>query len=180
MPTGNIRIRRLSPNDFQHLAEIYCICFAGKPWFEVYQAEEVADEIKEVYSWKDAVMVVAEVNDVVVGAAWSFSVWRKPDVMALVNMHPIFPYISEIFVSPEHQGQGIAKRMVDRLLDCLVDIRFGVVRTSVNQPIIIRMFEGFGWKIVATENVVSNKCLNGVVQSAPDKRVILAGRIPNS
>ncbi len=175
-----VRVRRLSLDDIPRLAVIYCICFAGAPWFEIFEPEEVVAEIREVYSWRDAVMVVAEIDGVVVGAAWSFCVRRKKDVMALVRVHPICPYVSEIFVDPAYQGHGVAKAMVDRLLDCLVDIKTGVVRTSVNQPIIIRMFEKLGWSIVATEEVTSQKCIDGVAIDAPDTRVILVGRIPGS
>lgn len=175
-----VRIRRLSLDDVALLATIYCVCFGGAPWFEVYNAEEVAEEIREVFSWPDSVMVVAEVDGIIVGAAWSFSVRRKKDVMGLVAVHPVCPYVSEIFVDPAYQGHGIAQKMVDRLLDCLVDIKVGVVRTSVNQPIIIRMFQKLGWKIVATEEVVSRKCIDGVSADSPDTRVILVGRVPNT
>lgn len=175
-----VRVRRLSLDDVARLAIIYCVCFGGAPWFEVYNVDDVAAEIREVLSWPDAVMVVAEVDGVIVGAAWSFCVRRKKDVMDLVSVRPICPYISEIFVDPEYRGHGVAKQMVDRLLDCLVDIKTGVVRTSVNQPIIIRMFEALGWTIVATEDVMSQKCIDGVTTDAPDTRVILVGRIPGN
>lgn len=178
--SSRVRVRRLSLNDVVRLAIIYCICFGGAPWFEVYDVEEVIAEIREVFSWPDAVMVVAEIDGVIVGAAWSFSVRRKKDVMDLITVDPTCPYISEIFVDPAFWGNGVAQKMVDRLLDCLVDIDTGVVRTSINQPIIIRMFEKIGWTIVATEEVTSQKCIDGVITDTPDTRVILVGRIPNS
>jgi predicted GNAT family acetyltransferase len=137
---------------------------------------EVVGEILEVASWEEAVIRVATFDGLIVGAAWSYNVGRKVDVMKTAQVSPEATYIAEIFVSSVVRGRGVARDLVDSLLSHS-PVERGVVRTSVAQPIIIRLFERLGWEIIASETVLSRKCINGVTADLPDERVILTGVI---
>ncbi len=166
-------IRGLQEKDLKKLAKLYAECFAEPPWFEVFNVEDVVQEIALVLAMKDAVTAVAEMHGVVVGAAWGFEVRREADVMALAHVPASAFYVSEIFVAASARGQGLARGLVGSLLKRVSGAECGVVRTSVNQPRIIRLFEGLGWKVVSREEVISEKYINGQTLSAPDTRVIL-------
>ena len=180
MPEPTILIRPITLNDVAVLAAIYCVCFAEAPWFEVIALNDAINDMLEVLNRDNAVMVLAEIDGVPVGAAWLFNVEHKADVMELANIPPQSPYISEIFVSPAARGRGIARAMVETLLKSVPNAELGAVRTSVNQPVIIGLFESLGWTIVTTESVESTKCIDGAVTTAPDTRVILVGKIANT
>ncbi len=171
------KIRPLEPTDVEILAAIYCACFAEYPWCEDFTLEEVINEILGVMKYEDAVMAVAEANGSVIGASWLFNLHRKVDVMDLVGIPRTSPYISEIFVAPHARLKGVANALVSNILSRASSPKHGAVRTSVEQPAIIRLFEKLGWKIVTTETVISKKRINGSVVDAPDTRVILVGSV---
>lgn len=170
-------IRPLVSTDIETLAAIYCACFAEPPWYEVFLREEVIADMQGVLDWPDAIMAVAEVDGVLVGAAWLFAISRKPDVFKLAKIPETSPYISEIFVSPSARQNGIARALVADLLSRVRNETQGAVRTSLDQPSIINLFQELGWSIVATETVTSQKHINGKVAEAPDTRVILVGPV---
>lgn len=155
----------------------YCLAFAEPPWFEVYTPADVEQEMQDVLSWDDTIAVAVFIDGRLVGVAYGFAVRRKPDVMALVDVPPEAIYVSEVFVHPEFRGRGIARRLVDALLARTENGSVGVVRTSVNQPIILRLFAERGWEVAARQDVMSEKCIDGVTVTAPDTRVVMVGRI---
>lgn len=156
-------------------AVFYCLAFAEAPWFEVYAPTDVEEEMHTVLSWPDTRAVAVFINNRLVGVAYGFAVHRKPDVMALVDVPPESMYVSEIFVHPDFRGRGVARCLVDGLLERAEGV--GVVRTSVNQPIILRLFAERGWEVAARQDVLSEKCIDGVTVTAPDTRVVMVGRI---
>lgn len=171
-----LTIRTFLRSDIPAAAAIYCPSFAEYPWLEFFAVEDVEREIADVMTWPDAVMAVATINDRIVGAAYGFAVGRKPDVVALVDVAPESFYVSEIFVDRTVRGRGIARQLVDDLLRRVPNLTTGVVRTSVEQPIIQRLFQERGWQIAAEQEVMSEKSIDGQKVTAPDYRVIMVGR----
>lgn len=172
-----LTVRIFLPGDIAAAAAIYCPSFAEYPWLEFFAVEDVEREMADVMTWPDAVMAVAEQDGRVVGAAYGFAVSRKPDVIALVDVPPESFYVSEIFVDHAVRGRGIARSLVDNLLSRLPGVAVGVVRTSVEQPIIQRLFAERDWRIAAEQNVMSEKWVDGQKVVAPDRRIIMTGRL---
>ena len=170
-------IRYLKPSDTEALATIYRACFAEPPWHEEFTQEEVTEDILGVAGHEDSIMAIAEVDGIVIGAAWLFNLHRKPDVLELAKISGVSPYISEIFVSPNARHKGIARALVQEILSKVSNPEYGAVRTSIKQPAIIKLFEKLEWQIVATETVISKKHLDGQIVEAPDTRVILVGSV---
>lgn len=171
-----MEIREFKKEDLLEIVPLYCACFAEPPWNEQFNPIEVTAEMLEVASWPDAVMYTAFEGDRVVGAAYGFDLARKPDVLTLVNPRSRAFYVSEIFVSPATRAKGTATALVDSLLFKALVLGFGsgAVRTSIEQPIIRRLFEKRGWSVVATQTVVSTKVVDGRTVDAPDERIIMA------
>ena len=175
-------IRQAQEKDFPELVALYQNCFAEPPWFEVFDTDELLAEFKEILSWPDAIFLVCEHEGKIVGGATGFSITRKPDVLALIEKRYANAfYFADLFVNPAMRKQGIGKSLVQARynLACFRDFAYGVVRTSVFQPIVRHMYlDQLGYKILAIQDTVSTKIIDGMKQEAPDARVIMAGRFP--
>lgn len=174
-------IRRAEKTDFPKLVQLYQTCFAEPPWFETFDQNELIAEFSEFDSWPDAVFLVCEIDGEVAGASTGFSVIRKSDVCELVS--PEFKkefYFADVFVDPRFRKRGIARALICARREWALAFGFthGVVRTSVQQPIVKHMYlDKLGYKIVAMQETFSTKVINGVSKEAPDTRVIMAGRL---
>lgn len=174
--TRQITVRPFQASDVSELTTLYCGCFAEPPWYEVHAPNEVSAEVHRVAQAPDATLAVALSCGAVIGAAWSYDFERKPGETfgADVPFHAV--YIAEIFVGRETRGLGAARSLVKYLLENTAH-EYGVVRTSVNQPVIIKLFHELGWQIVARETVVSRKYKDGVLADIPDERVMMTGKV---
>jgi GNAT superfamily N-acetyltransferase len=174
-------IRPVTESDFPQLVTLYQNCFAEPPWFEAFDTAELTLEFKEILSWPDAIFLACEIDGRIVGGATGFSVARKQDVLACVsNAYSNGFYFADIFVNASLRNGGIGKRLVEARLRHARELGFthGVVRTSVQQPIVQHLYiDEFGYKIVATQETLSTKVVNGVTQVAPDTRVIMVGKL---
>ncbi len=174
-----MRIRPFTHEDVSQAARLYCTCFAEPPWFESFDPREVTQEMEDILARTDAAAQVAVENGRVVGAAYGFDLATKDDVAALVRPAPPAFYVSEIFVAPDRRVRGTARTMTQALLRQAAAAGYvdGAVRTSVDQPAILRLFAGLGWTVAAEQTVVSPKLVDGQTVHAPDRRVILTGRL---
>ena len=173
-----MQIRKLTEGDVPTASVIYCGCFAEPPWYEAFDPASVAKEMYETMSWSDAVMAAAACDGRLVAAAYGFALRRKPDIIAATGAPPDAFYLAEIFVDPAARLRGLSTRLVEAVLAAArKDAGIGVVRTSVDQPIILHIFRKLGWETAAEQEVVSEKTVDGETVSAPDRRVIMVGRI---
>lgn len=173
-----MEIREFKKSDLIEIVPLYCACFAEPPWNEQFNPIEVTAEILEVAGWPGAFLYTAFEGGRVIGAAYGFNLTHKPDVRGLADPSSSAFYVSEIFVSPTARTKGTATALVDSLLRKAQSYgyRSMVVRTSVEQPIIRRLFEKRGWTVIATQTVLSTKIVDGRAVDAPDERVIMADR----
>jgi GNAT superfamily N-acetyltransferase len=160
---------------------LYCACFAEPPWYEVFEVALVEAEFREYLAMPDAVFLLAEIDGTVVGSSLGFSLGRKSEVACLVGAawERAF-YLSELFVAGSRRHQGIARRLVAERFAAArgQGFRRAVVRTSVDQPVIRRLYASLGFIELARQEVLSAKAVQGEVADQPDQRVILGGRIP--
>ena len=174
-------VRLARSEDLATIIQLYCACFAEPPWFEEFVAAELEAEFREILSWPDAIFLVFDLNGVIAGATVGFSLKRKPDLVALIPFDTSRTfYFSELFVNAHFRRVGIARTLIQERL-ALARLRGftrAAVRTSVNQSIIQHLYlNKLGFNVVATQDVISTKVVNGVKQNVPDKRVIMAGKI---
>ncbi len=178
-------IRLIDPTrDMDRAIELYQTCFAEPPWNERFDEGELRAEFMEKLSWPDAIFLVAEDDDgQVIGGALGFHVCRKPDVCERIpDVDRNSFYVAELFVDPDARVRGVCRKMNSALLE--LARRFGYsrasVRTSVEQGIIRHLFVGgLEFTVVARQDVVSTKWIDGVEQQVPDTRVLMCGAIPN-
>jgi len=173
-----MHIRKFIGSDIPATSVIYCSCFAEPPWFEAFEPASVAQEMSEVMSWPDAVMVAATDGDRLVASAYGYDLGRKPDVLGMTDASSDAFYLAEVFVDPAARHRGLATDLIKGLLAIAgARTETGVVRTSVDQPIIRHLLLKLGWEIVAEQEVVSEKTVDGRIVTSPDRRIILVGRL---
>ena len=174
-----MRVRPFQKMDMAKVVLLYRTCYAEKPWFEYFDPKDVEEEFLEILSWPDAIFLVCEDKGRILGAAIGFSIAHKPDVKALISQSAINGfYFSDLFVDSSKRNHGIGKRLVKARFDLAKrrGFEFGIVRTSVAQPIIQHLYvDQLGYRIVARQETMSTKVINGVTQEAPDTRVIMMG-----
>lgn len=179
----NLQIRK----DIQEVVDLYRRCFAEPPWFEVFDPAELETDLRGDLVRYNAVSVVVEKDEKIVGVGMGFGVRCKDDVKVLLPQeYQDSFYVSELFVDPDYRRQGICQQLVYELFEgaCWRGWAFGggkplaCVRTSINQPAIINLFASRGFKVTARQDVESVKMIDGNEVVVPDTRVILIGRMP--
>lgn len=141
-------IKRFSPE----LAGSLCPD-CGSERTEAYPLTETAEYIFSEWSKPNAIVFLAQVDDIIMGASWAYTTnpielafekWTdEPDlgenVIALLALYGItdeFQYDSETFVRSEYRGFGIGRKLVNRIYDVqqsagLLPI---VQRTRIDSP----------------------------------------------
>ena len=175
----SIDISTLKVSDMPALAIVYAQCFAEAPWNEVFAVDELVAEFSEIASWDDSVLVVAKCGGQIVGGSIGFSMKRKDDICALLQDGNDAFYLAELFVAKPFRCSGVATALVRARAKHAKKLGFtkAVVRTSVDQTIIRRLYAGMGFRVVAEQVVESLKNVNGVPVMATDVRVLIQGTL---
>ncbi len=174
------RIRRYEESDAERVSRLYAECFAEKPWEEKHVLANVIHMFEEIDAWGDSIIHVYEADGYIVGVSVGFDLTRKDDVLKLLPQDLCTGfYLSELFVDPRVRQQGIAHGLIRERF--IVARQYGyqraVVRTSIQQGIIISTYKKMGYAVVATQDVESTKIVDGRPSVVPDRRVILSGPI---
>lgn len=96
---------------FEHLQEygrIYAAAFSGAPWNDPWKAEDAIIHVKEILESPQAYGIECVMDGKVVGF--------------LLGTSMLFHYgrtfeINDLAVDPQYQGNGIAKKLMDRALE---------------------------------------------------------------
>ena len=177
-----MEIRNFQPEtDASELIRLYQTCFAEAPWYEEFFGGQVMLDFGQILNYKKSVFLVAVENNQILGAAAGYPIINKPDVAKLVQEDDTF-YLAELFVRQDARRKGIAKQLVrERFRQAAFQgFYYAYVRTSIDQPAIIDLYQGYFWfKEVARQEVVSlKKIADKHYEHTPDNRVILRGHIP--
>ncbi len=175
-----VHIRPFAVKDAASVASLYCNCFAEPPWFERFDAEVVATEFIDMTTWPDSVILIAENDQEIIGAISGYALHRRADIYKLIpDQISNGYYLAELFVRADQRRFGVAQKLLDACWSSVKAQGYleGVVRTSVNQPIIQHVFKKLGFSVVARQKVASTKFLNGKETLVSDQRVIMRGRI---
>lgn len=177
--------RAYEEGDLAQLVMLYQRCFAEPPWQEVFNSGELAKELADYGRDPQTVLLTVWCGDVLAGATLGFPLNRKPEILQLLD-HLVDRavwsrafYVSEVFVDKSWRRTGIAHQLIEALLKRadVYGYEHGVVRTSVDQPIIQQMFLRKNWRILAGQSVTSTKFINGALLEVPDSRIIIGGWI---
>lgn len=177
-------IRIAYERDIPEMAKSYVRNFAGSPWFEIHDQAETEAMFREFMSWPDSICIVAfDDPGYLVGGGVSFHGCRKYDVWMKVHKKAAYNlYVAELFIDDSARRRGLCKKIVTETFKRAYELGFrdASVRTSVDQPAIIHLFQdGYGYTVEDRQQVVSTKCIGGEMIDAPDERVIMLGKIPN-
>lgn len=176
-----MQIRPFTKQDMQQVIDLYRKCFAESPWFEEFDPEELKQEFSDVLSWPDGIFFVAEEDGRILGGAYGFSLARKTVVFdSAPETHRSGFYLSDLFVDSEHRKQGLAQKLTQHRVASAKAFGFttGVVRTSVNQPIVQHLYIGkLGYTIHCEQEALSTKVYDGVPQEVTDTRIIMIGSL---
>jgi len=173
-----------SETDMERIVALYRACFAEPPWFERFDPAELEAEFREICQWPDALFLV-EIDEEgnIIGAAIGFHVCRKSDVCELIPQGDRNSfYVAELFVDPTRRTRGVCKRLNEAMLRIAQTSGYSrvSVRTSVAQTAIQHLFVArLCCTIVARQDVVSTKWIDGVEEQVPDTRVLMTGSIPD-
>ena len=186
-------VRSVRPEDLPILIGMYIACFAEAPWLEVFTPEEVREDFEHILAMKQNVfLVVCQTpplasspcqggTEGVLGAAIGFPVAEKPPVQAdLPTEDRESFYVAEIFVDRSRRNRLLSLAVTTQLLAAARAIGFDrySVRTSIDQPRIIRLFtDHFEATEVGRQEVTSMKNIDGAMREMPDTRVIMSGPI---
>ena len=176
-----MRIRRFNLLDMAAVVMLYRVCYAEGPWFEFFDPKDVEEEFLEILSWIDSIFLVCEDHGRIVGASIGFPIEHKPDVLAsILQTTSRGFYFADLFVDPSMRNRGIGKYLMQEryAMAMHLEYKIGIVRTSVAQPIIQHLYvDQLGYRIVAKQETLSTKVVDGVTQQATDTRVIMMGNL---
>ncbi len=180
-----MNVRLIDPaRDMDRVIELYMACFAEPPWWERFDEAELRVEFAQTLTWPDAIFLVTEDDDgKVIGGAIGFNVCRKPGVCELIpDSDRNSFYVAELFVDPNARIKGVCRTMTTSMLTRGYYRGFtrASVRTSVEQAIIRHLFvDGLSFKIIARQDVISTKWIDGIERGVPDARILMTGAIPD-
>lgn len=181
-PTLPAFVRLTRREDLPVLVSLYVRAFAEPPWEEENIAFDVRTDF-ERYIAASVVFVSAVADQKVIGGAVAFPIGEMPKVLSLLSATEREDfYMAELFIAPEYRQRRAGYLLTLARMAAGRDRGFRrfAVRTSVNQPAIINMYQRhFGATIAAYDNVVSPKLRNGKRVMEADTRVILVGNIPD-
>ncbi|MBN1585272.1 GNAT family N-acetyltransferase [Candidatus Uhrbacteria bacterium] len=173
-------VRKFVPSDLETLVSMYIGSFSEPPWYEVITREEAEKTFSGAMAYEESVILTGTDDDGnrPIGSAIMFAVSRRHDVVSLLSGEDReAAYLAEVFVHSDHRHSGVASRLIGEMMinAAAMGFRRFAVRTSVDQPIIRRIFGRLGFSEVAVDSVESMKLVGGAIRSVPDRRVIMCG-----
>ena len=135
---SNTNIQPIQAAHLERYAEIYAKAFSGEPWNDPWRVEDAAIHISEImesrHSYGLEYVVNGEVAGFILGASMLFHYGRTFE-------------INDLAVHPDHQRQGIASKLLERLLE---DIKqqgiVGVHLITAAEGILPSFYEKFGFQ----------------------------------
>lgn len=171
---------RVTSEDFDEVAEplaaVYVKCFASAPWYEVFQPENVIARMREVLTFDDSVLVVAESGDRVLGGTLLYPLHYNKAMSAVSSAECSGAmYCEELFVSGEHHRRGVGGRLFDTATGICLALGYDVValRTGVAHEEAKRFYASRGYTPIALMECHSRRCVHGAVQDTTDVRVVM-------
>ena len=163
------------------LIQCYKQVFAAPPWNEDWWTDELVREVLERYAGPNAKIILAVVEDEVVGFAWG-ALWRSADLAAELDLslpyesELMLGYIKDVGVIEAFRQSGVAKTLLNKLLLSLqseCSSKSYVLARTLAHPkpsVIYKWFPRLGFVVVA-EYAKEHERFGQVVLSCPTSHV---------
>lgn len=136
------------PSILAGIALAYQQSFAGYPWYESWEIDNIVSDFEKEMRKPEAICLVAEINNRVIGFTWGYKVFSgyKLDVhLDAPDLHNKLDgeyfYLDEVAVIPGYQKKGIGRKLVTQIFDAQAH-RNVLLRTKLEGPmfkLIIKM-----------------------------------------
>ncbi len=131
-------IREMAIKHLNRYGEIYAEAFSGEPWNDPWKKEDAVIHVKELLESKTALGFEYIKDDKVVGFILGTSM--------LFHYGRTFE-INDLAVDPAYQRQGIAKELMDKMLDEIKKRGMvGVHLITAGEGILPKFYEKYGFK----------------------------------
>jgi len=175
---NTVDVIHLSPANYDRwvpsLAGAYVRCFSQPPWHEVFDPQAVENRLRHAATLDDAVFLAAVRAHQPLGATLFYPLQYQAAVSALVGLDHAM-YCDELFVTPDHQRQGIGSWLFDAATRITIAKGYHqrVLRTSVHAQGLKRFYASRGYRAVAYMQCASLKRLEGCTKVVDDTRVVM-------
>lgn len=162
------------------MGKLFESCFAEPPWCEAFEPGDGARIVSSFVPKVDAVFVSAFASSELIGVSIGYCLSGHADVSSIMSDLGYGPreffYCAELYVRKDYRDRGVAAALFELRRTRAIELGYArfCVRTSVNQPIIIGMYERKGYRVLARHAAMSPKLIDGKVVDSPDERVVLA------
>jgi ribosomal protein S18 acetylase RimI-like enzyme len=163
---------------FNGICELYDLCFGVAPYFEDVPIETVRDIFENCLA--NGVVFLYLDNNAVVGFSAAIPLSCRKDVYEIVKEHLTgandYWYHAEIGVHPERRGMGIAKKLLQTVLEISRAPKM-LMRTSEKNVESLSLHKKFDFKMLNDRNGtpvtqdVQNKRIDGKIGN--DKRIFM-------
>ena len=131
-------IRPCTMEHLERYAEIYAKAFSGEPWFDPWKAEDAAVHLMEILEMRRAYglecLVDGKVAGLILGSSMLFHYGRSFE-------------INDMAVDPAYQRQGIARKLLERLLADLKEQGMADVNLiTAREGVLPEFYEKFGFR----------------------------------
>ncbi|MBQ9679302.1 MAG: GNAT family N-acetyltransferase [Ruminococcus sp.] len=131
-------IQVCSLEHIRQYGEIYAKAFSGEPWNDNWKAEDAQIHVREIMESKQSYgleyLIDGEVVGFILGSSMLFHYGRTFE-------------INDLAVHPDHQGQGIAKKL---LTECISEMKrrgiAGVHLITQHDGFLPEFYERYGFK----------------------------------
>lgn len=173
-----LHVHRLTPRSYDAVANdlvsVYVDCFAQPPWNEVFQPEVVLEDLRKSIELEDAIFLVAEDANGVLGGTVLYPLRFNEEVADIVGSIRAM-YCEELFVASTHHRRGIGGRLFDTATGISMALGYEqrVLRTGVNHERAKRFYASRGYRPVGSMPCRSLKRTHGDVREEFDTRVVM-------
>lgn len=184
-----LKIEKSFVNEYRNgFVNVFKIAFAGPPYFEFYQVDEVLDSAWKPYLRKGCIYLALN-NNQVIGLSCCLPIIKidqtDPNISALESLRsfPKLPlclddacYMSELAVLPEFRRLGIGTELIIKRLSWArkENMKYYILRTAAEGSNSLSLYSRLGAQIIPS---LQQDVSNIGVSSASKKRIFLFGRI---
>lgn len=137
-PGRNGMIRPCDRNHVERYGEIYAAAFSGEPWNDPWKTEDAVVHVKELLEVNTAMGFEYIIGDRIAGFILGTSM--------LFHYGRTFE-INDLAVDPEYQKQGIAKELMDKILqETKKQGMVGVHLITAGEGLLPKFYEKYGFQ----------------------------------
>lgn len=159
------------------LIELYKKVFAGPPYFESFNDQEIQGYFQEYLA--DGIVYLARNGKKIIGFGACVSLESQKTLAELARKNGIDPknvwYMADLGVDSEYRENGIGKRLVESRIQAVPEGSEIIMRTSENNIASKNLYLSLGFEeVIGMEQEVEQERIGGVLKR--DRRIFLKRR----